>query len=45
MNKAGHLFSVSVCAMIFAAANVALAQDREWGVNRSIQKISESVYR
>lgn len=45
MNKAGHLFSVSVCAMIFAAASVALAQDREWGVNRSIQKISESVYR
>ena len=45
MNKAGHLFSVSVCAMIIAAANVALAQDREWGVNRSIQKISESVYR
>ena len=45
MNKAGHLFSVSVCAMMFAAASVALAQDREWGVNRSIQKISESVYR
>ena len=45
MNKAGHLFSVGVCAMIFTAANVALAQDREWGVNRSIQKISESVYR
>ena len=45
MNKAGHLFSVTVCAMIFAAASVAMAQDREWGVNRSIQKISESVYR
>ena len=45
MNKAGQLFSISVCAMTFAAANVALAQDREWGVNRSIQKISQSVYR
>ena len=45
MNKAGHLFSISLCAVIFAAANIALAQDREWGVNRSIQKISESVYR
>jgi len=45
MNKASHLFSVSVCAMIFAAASVALAQEREWGVNRSIQKISKSVYR
>ena len=45
MNKVGQLFSISVCAMTFAAANVALAQDREWGVNRSIQKISQSVYR
>lgn len=45
MKKAGHLFSISLCAVIFAAANIALAQDREWGVNRSIQKISESVYR
>lgn len=45
MKKADHLFSISVCAVIFAAANIALAQDREWGVNRSIQKISESVYR
>lgn len=45
MKKADHLFSISLCAVIFAAANIALAQDREWGVNRSIQKISESVYR
>ena len=45
MKKAGHLFSISLCAVIFAAANITLAQDREWGVNRSIQKISESVYR
>ena len=45
MKKADHLFSIGLCAVIFAAANIALAQDREWGVNRSIQKISESVYR
>jgi glyoxylase-like metal-dependent hydrolase (beta-lactamase superfamily II) len=38
-------YIVPIVAAALAWSNASDAQDREWGVNRSIQRVSESVYR
>ena len=43
-NISGSLRTISACVLLTCVANAA-AQDREWGVNREIVQVSESVYR
>ena len=45
MNNKLLLFSAMIIAAVSLRCGVAGAQDREWGVNRSIVQISDSVYR
>ena len=45
MKKTNLLFSTFLVAAACISSSVAYTQDREWGVNRSIQKVSDSVYR